>query len=317
MSETGPYRKRKEWIVTSGNAIDVQSLSKSYGSLTAVSGLSFSVEYGSVVGFVGPNGAGKTTTLRAIAGHVRADAGRALVAGRPYRELTDPLGTVGAVLETGAMHPGRSGRNHLRIIALQAGIPMSRVEELVRTMGLGVAADRRVGGYSLGMRQRLALAAALLGDPAILLLDEPANGLDPEGIRWLREFLRALAAEGRAVLVSSHGLAELALTVDEVVVIGHGKLITQRPLAELAGMTGGPTVRISVSNPELLARLLREQGHQVLDRSGDIVTVAGSNARAVSQAAFRHDIGVERLTVDEPSLEEAYFRLTTGKESIR
>ena len=303
--------------MASTHAIDVKALSKSFGSLKAVRELSFSVRYGSIVGFVGPNGAGKTTTLRILVGHIRPDDGHALVAGRPYRDLTDPLGTVGAVLETRAMHPGRSGRNHLRILALQAGVPMSRVDELVRTVGLEAAAGRRVSGYSLGMRQRLALAAALLGDPAILLLDEPTNGLDPEGIRWLREFLRSLASEGRAVLVSSHGLAELALTVDEVVVIGHGQLITQRPLADLAGMAGGTTVQISVSDPEILAGLLREQGHQVLECSGEVVTVAGSDARAVSRIAFRHDIGVDRLTVDEPSLEEAYFRLTTGTESIR
>lgn len=303
--------------MTSANAIEVEALSKSFGSLTAVRELSFSVEYGNVVGFIGPNGAGKTTTLRSIVGHIRPDHGHALVAGRCYRDLADPLGTVGAVLETGAMHPGRSGRNHLRILALQAGISMKRVDELIQTVGLGSAANRRVGGYSLGMRQRLALAAALLGDPAILLLDEPANGLDPEGIRWLREFLRSLAAEGRAVLVSSHGLAELALTVDKVVVIGHGRLITQRPLAALAEIAGGQRVRITVSNPELLAGLLTEQGHQVIECAGDVVTVAGNDARAVSRVAFQYGIDVDRLTVDEPSLEEAYFRLTEGKESIR
>ena len=303
--------------MASANAIEVESLSKRFGSLRAVDGLSFSVEYGSVVGFVGPNGAGKTTTLRSIVGHVRPDSGRALVAGRTYRDLVDPLGTVGAVLEAGALHPGRSGRNHLRILARQSGISMRRVDELIQTVGLDAAAGRRVSGYSLGMRQRLALAAALLGDPAILLLDEPANGLDPEGIRWLREFLRSLASEGRAVLVSSHGLAELALTVNKVVVIGHGRLITQRPLTELAEIAGGPTVRIRVPEPERLAGLLTKQGYQVLGRDGDTLTIGGDDARAVSRLAFRNGIDVDLLTVEEPSLEEAYFRLTAGKETIR
>ncbi|MFC0505175.1 ATP-binding cassette domain-containing protein [Micromonospora costi] len=303
--------------MTSAYAIEVEALTKTFGTLKAVDGLSFTVEYGSVVGFIGPNGAGKTTTMRSLVGHVRPDAGRVHVAGRPYRDLADPLGTVGAVLETGAVHPGRSGRNHLRILARQAGIPRRRVEEVIDGVGLGQAAGRRVGGYSLGMRQRLALAAALLGDPAILMLDEPANGLDPEGIRWLREFLRGLAAQGRGVLVSSHGLPELALMIDEAVVVGHGQLITQQPLADLRKLGGGPTVQISVPEPDRLAALLREQGHQVLECAGPIVTVAGDDARSVGRVAFDHGIGVHRLLVEEPSLEEAYFRLTTGKDSIR
>ncbi|RKF28825.1 ATP-binding cassette domain-containing protein [Micromonospora globbae] len=303
--------------MSSAYAIEVDTLTKTFGRLKAVDGLSFTAEYGRVVGFIGPNGAGKTTTMRALVGHIRPDTGRAHVAGRPYRELTDPLGTVGAVLEAGAMHPGRSGRNHLRILARQGGIPARRVEEVIDGVGLGRAADRRVGGYSLGMRQRLALAAALLGDPAILMLDEPANGLDPEGIRWLREFLRGLAAEGRSVLVSSHGLAELALMVDEAVVVAHGRLVVQQPLAELRRLVGGRTVRISVPEPDRLAALLAERGHRVLGCAGDTVTVGGDDARAVGRVAFDHDIGVDRLLVEEPSLEEAYFRLTAGKESIR
>lgn len=301
----------------STHAIEVEDLTKRFGQLRAVDGLSFTVEYGSVVGFVGPNGAGKTTTLRSIVGQIRPDSGGASITGRPYRDLSDPLGTVGTVLETGAMHPGRTGRNHLRILAHQAGIPPRRVDELIDTVGLGAAARRRAGGYSLGMKQRLALAAALLGDPAILILDEPANGLDPEGIRWLREFLRSLAAEGRAVLVSSHGLAELALTVDKVVVIGHGRLITQRPLAELAAQAGGSRVVVTVSEPERLSELLAEHGHRVLDHDGADVAVAGEAARSIGRLAFSHDIDVDRLTVEHPSLEDAYFRLTTGKDSIR
>ncbi|WP_425780328.1 ABC transporter ATP-binding protein [Micromonospora sp. DT53] len=303
--------------MTSSYAIEVEALTKRFGKLKAVDGLSFSAEYGSVVGFIGPNGAGKTTTMRSLVGHIRPDSGRAHVAGRPYRELADPLGTVGTVLEASAVHPGRTGRNHLRILARQAGLSPRRVQEVIDGVGLERAAGRRVGGYSLGMRQRLALAAALLGDPAILIIDEPANGLDPEGVRWLREFLRGLAAEGRAVLVSSHGLAELALMIDKAVVVGHGQLIAQQTLAGLRKLAGEPTVQISVSEPDRLAVLLADEGHQVLEHTGATLTVAGNDPRAVGRVAFDHGIGVDRLLAAEPSLEEAYFRLTSGKDSIR
>ncbi|WP_100449161.1 ABC transporter ATP-binding protein [Glycomyces xiaoerkulensis] len=298
-------------------AVEVAGLTKHFGSLRAVDELDFTVEYGSVVGFLGPNGAGKTTTLRCLVGHVRPQAGHALIAGRPYRDLADPVSTVGAVLENGAAHPGRSGRNHLRILARQARIGPERVEAVIDRVGLGDAARRRVGGYSLGMRQRLTLAAALLGDPAVMLLDEPANGLDPEGIRWLREFLRGLAAEGRAVLVSSHGLAELELTIDKAVVIGHGRLIAEQSLSELAAAAGEPQTLITVAEPDRLADVLRRDGHEVLGRDGDRLTVAGDDARTVGRIAFEHGIAVDRLATARPSLEEAYFRLTAGKEAIR
>lgn len=304
-------------MAKTATAIEVADLTKAFGPVRAVDGLGFTVEYGSVVGFVGPNGSGKTTTMRCVVGHVRPDGGRALVAGRPYAALPDPSGTVGAVLESGAMHPDRTGRNHLRVLARQAGLPSSRVAELIGIVGLDAAAHRRVRGYSLGMRQRLALAAALLGDPAILLLDEPANGLDPEGVRWLRDFLRRLAAEGRAVLISSHGLAELALVVDKVVVVGHGRLITERPLAELAAAAGGTRLLVTASDPERLVAELTARGQEVLARDGAVVTVAGDDARTVGRIAFESDIDIDRLTVDEPSLEDAYFRLTAGKGSIR
>ena len=298
-------------------AIEVTGLTKEFGQLRAVDDLSFTVEYGDVVGFIGPNGAGKTTTLRTIVGHIRPDGGQALIAGHHYRDLADPLGTVGAVLETGAMHPDRSGRNHLRVLACQAGIPLTRVDHLIEALGLGAAARRRVRGYSLGMRQRLALAGALLGDPAVLILDEPANGLDPEGVRWLREFLRSLAAEGRAVLVSSHGLAELALTVDKVVVLGHGQLITQSSLSDLAAQAGGSTVRITVSNAHQFASRLLDAGHEIQGRDGDTLIVAGDDAGAIGRLAFADGHDVTHLTTEAPSLEAAYFQLTAGKESIR
>jgi ABC-2 type transport system ATP-binding protein len=234
-------------------AIEVAGLSKRFGPATAVRDLSFTVGYGRITGFLGPNGAGKTTTLRALLGLIKPDAGTARIAGRRYTELADPAGTVGALLDAGAVHPGRTGRDHLRVLATAAGVPTGRADELLATVGLAHAARQRAAGYSLGMRQRLGLAAALLGDPRVLILDEPANGLDPQGIRWLRDLLRALAAEGRSVLVSSHVLAEVAQTVDDVVVISGGRSVAQAPLHQLlAGhdssledayldLTGGPS----------------------------------------------------------------------------
>jgi ABC-2 type transport system ATP-binding protein len=210
------------------------ALTKRFGDLTAVSDLSFEVAAGSVTGFLGPNGAGKTTTLRLLLGLARPTEGEALVFGRPFAELDRPATRVGAVLEASDVHPGRTGRNHLRVLSRAADLPESRVVEVLTLVDLVEAADRPAGGYSLGMRQRLGLAASLLGDPELLVLDEPANGLDPEGVRWLRDFLRAFAARGGAVLVSSHHLAEIAQTVDRVVIIDHGRLVAESTLAELA-----------------------------------------------------------------------------------
>ena len=214
--------------------ITIEGLTKRFGDVTAVDGLGFEVDQGTVTGFLGPNGAGKTTTLRMVLGLARPTAGHATVAGRRYAELEDPARTVGANLEVAGMHPGRSGLNHLRALAAMAGLPRSRVEEVLRLVELEGAAGRRAGKYSMGMRQRLGLAATLLGDPQVLVLDEPANGLDPQGIRWLRDFLRGMAAEGRTVLVSSHVLAEVAQTVDRVVIIAHGRLVAQSTLAALS-----------------------------------------------------------------------------------
>jgi len=215
--------------------ISVHALTKRYGDVVAVEDLTFSLEAGTVTGFLGPNGAGKTTTLRLLLGLARPTAGEALVFGCRYRELDSPARRVGAVLESNDFHPGRSGRDHLRVLALAAEIPRSRVEELLALVELEAAAGRRVKTYSLGMRQRLGLAGALLGDPELLILDEPANGLDPAGMHWLRGFLRRFAEEGRTVLVSSHVLAEVAQTVDRVVIIDRGRLLTTVPLAELTG----------------------------------------------------------------------------------
>ena len=213
--------------------IQVQGLVKRYGPVTAVDDLSFEVQSGTVTGFLGPNGAGKTTTLRMLLSLVTPDAGTAVINGQPYAELPEPLHQVGAVLEASSFHPGRTARAHLRIQALAADVDASRIEDVLDLVGLADAAGRRVGGFSLGMRQRLGLATALLADPEVLILDEPANGLDPEGIRWLRGLLRGFAEEGGTVLVSSHMLAEVAQTIDSVVIIDHGRLIAQGPVAEL------------------------------------------------------------------------------------
>jgi ABC-2 type transport system ATP-binding protein len=233
--------------------IQAHGLTKRFGSVRAVDDLSFSVDSGSVTGFLGPNGAGKTTTLRMLLGLVAPDAGTAIIDGRAYADLPEPLHKVGAVLEASSFHPGRTARSHLRIQALAAAVDSSRIDEVLDLVQLTGAAGRRVGGFSLGMRQRLGLATALLADPEILILDEPANGLDPEGVRWLRGLLRGFAAEGGTVLMSSHMLAEAAQTVDSVVIVDHGRLIRQSPLASLTAyggleaafleLTGHPSVR--------------------------------------------------------------------------
>jgi ABC-2 type transport system ATP-binding protein len=224
---TEPHRQASKNIVT------CEGLTKRYGDVIAVDQISFALPAGTVTGFLGPNGAGKTTTLKVLLGLAEPSAGDALVFGRRYRDLDEPIRQVGAVLESGDFHPSRSGRDHLRSLAFAADLPPARVDELLELVELGTAARRRVKTYSLGMRQRLGLAAALLGDPQLLVLDEPANGLDPAGVRWLRTFLRDLAAQGRTVLVSSHLLAEVAQTVDHVVIINHGRLLANAPLHEL------------------------------------------------------------------------------------
>ncbi|HEV3291719.1 MAG TPA: ATP-binding cassette domain-containing protein [Streptosporangiaceae bacterium] len=221
--------------------LEFDGLTRRFGAVTALDHLTFGVPSGEVFGFLGPNGAGKTTTLRMLLGLIHPDAGTAMIAGKPYPKLASPARTVGALLDAAA-HPGRSGRDHLQVLAAAAGIPQGRAGQLLATVGLQHAARQRAGGYSLGMRQRLGLAAALLGDPAVLVLDEPANGLDPQGIRWLRDLLRALAAEGRAVLVSSHLLAEVAQTVDDVVVISRGRTVAQAPLPDLLAARPGASL---------------------------------------------------------------------------
>jgi ABC-2 type transport system ATP-binding protein len=227
--------------------IEAVGLTKRYGTVQAVDRLSFGVEPGQVVGFLGPNGAGKTTTLRMLLGLVRPDGGRAAIGGRAYHELPAPSRQVGAVLEAASFHPGRTARNHLRIQALATGAEQARIQAVLDLVGLSDAADRRVGGFSLGMRQRLGLATALLADPEVLILDEPANGLDPEGVRWLRDLVRGLAAAGTTVLVSSHILAEVAQTVDSVIIVNHGRVVVQAPIDQLTDGAGLEDVFLSLT----------------------------------------------------------------------
>lgn len=245
--------------MTQGQTLVFEGVTKRFGSVTAVDGLDFTVQPGRVTGFLGPNGAGKTTTLRMLLGLVAATSGTATIGGKRYRDLDRPMQTVGASLEA-AFHPGRSGRAHLGVVATAAGIPASRVEAVLEQTGMAPYADRRVGGYSLGMRQRLGLATALLGDPGVLVLDEPINGLDPEGIRWIRSFLQALAAEGRTILVSSHLLSEVRQTVDDVVVIAGGRLRFVGPLSGLEGTGGTVTSVVDAPDRAALAAALTAAG---------------------------------------------------------
>ena len=292
--------------------IEVERLTKRFGSTLAVDNLSFSVAPGTITGFLGPNGAGKSTTLRAILGLVRPNAGRTAVLGRPYRELDAPLERVGAVLETFDAHPGRSGRNHLRVLAAAARLPASRVDEVLALVELTGAARRRAKGYSLGMRQRLGLAAALLGDPEVLVLDEPANGLDPQGIRWLRDLLRALAREGRTVLISSHVLAEIAQTVDEVVIIHRGRLVRHATMAEVEAMAAG-AARVRSPDAERLASLLAEAGLDVRSLGDGTLAVAAGPER-VGELAAAHGIVLHELSAERATLEEVFLELT-GSEA--
>ncbi|MGC9974247.1 MAG: ATP-binding cassette domain-containing protein [Gaiellaceae bacterium] len=291
--------------------IAVENLRKRYGKAQAVDGLSFTVEPGRVVGFLGPNGAGKTTTLRILLGLVRANSGQATILGKRYAELERPFCQVGAVLEASGFHPGRKARNHLRVLARAGRAPMERVDEVLELVGLEGLAGKRVGGYSLGMRQRLALAAALLGHPGVLILDEPANGLDPEGIRWLRDLLRSLAGEGRAVLISSHVLAEVEQTVDEVVIINKGKFVAHGSIEEL---TRGAERRVRVSSPQAraLKKRLAEAGIEA-DEDGDALFVAGATSARVGEIAAKYSLVLHELTPLATQLEDVFFDLTAGE----
>jgi ABC-2 type transport system ATP-binding protein len=295
------------------SAIEISGVSKRFGRVRAVEDLSFEVGAGRVTGFLGPNGAGKSTTLRMLLGLIRADAGTATFAGRRYEELSHPSAQVGAVLEHASFHPGRSGRDHLRVLAAAGQHPAARVDTVLAQVGLSDAADRRVKGYSMGMRQRLAIAAALLGDPEVLILDEPVNGLDPPGIRWIRGLLRAEAARGRAVLVSSHLLSEVAQSVDDVVVISHGVLRASGPLARVLGSPEGELTRVRSGDAQRLAGLLREQGTAVEQDDSGALLVRGA-PEVVGAIAAEHRVVLSELVAVARSLEDAFFALT-GEET--
>jgi ABC-2 type transport system ATP-binding protein len=285
--------------------IEARSLSKRFGSALAVDDLSFTVEPGRVTGFLGPNGAGKTTTMRMILGLDRPSAGTVTVGGRPYADLPAPARTVGALLDAKAVHPGRSAYQHLRCIAESNGIAVSRVAEVLDLVGLGAVARKRAGTFSLGMSQRLGVAAALLGDPPVLIFDEPVNGLDPEGIRWIRELMRGFAAEGRTVLVSSHLMSEMAQTADHLVVIGRGRLIADVGLADVV-RGGGVLVRAA----QPFAPVLTAAGATVKSFPGGAVLVSGMDSRTIGELAAAHGVPLVELTPQEVSLEEAFMDLT-------
>lgn len=295
------------------NTIEVSELTKRYGKVTAVDDLSFTVERGSITGFIGPNGAGKTTTLRLMLGLALPDRGTARFDGRTYRELENPSAQVGAVLEPGGFHPARTARSHLRALAHGAGIDERRVDEVLEQVALDDAADRRAGGFSLGMRQRLGLAAALLGRPSILLLDEPANGLDPAGIRWLRELLRSQADDGTTVLVSSHVLAELAQSIDHAVIINRGRLVTSCPIDELH-VRSGQAAQVRTGAPDRLLAALAAQGVAAETISPDMVRVSGSTD-LVEYLARAAGVPVYEITPSTSNLEDVVLSLIASDAS--
>ena len=289
-------------------AITVRGLTKRFGGVLAVDNLSFDVEPGTLTGFVGPNGAGKTTTLRTILGLIHPTAGRALVNGVPYARLDRPARHVGAVLEASGFHPGRTARDHLRVLAGPTGVAAGRIDQVLAEVQLQSAARRRVGGFSLGMRQRLGLAGALLGDPEILVLDEPTNGLDPAGVHWLRTLLRRRVDTGGTVLVSSHLLAELALSADSVVVIKDGRLVTQGPVADITG--GAATVRVRTPEAERLRAVLAARGFTAVLDGPDEVVASDVGTEAVGQAVAQAGLVVYEMSAQRPALEDVFLSLT-------
>jgi ABC-2 type transport system ATP-binding protein len=294
--------------------IEVSGLTKRFGPVTAVADLSFAVHPGVVTAFLGPNGAGKSTTLRMLLGLDRPTAGSARIDGRAYTDLVAPLREVGALLDSGSAHAGRTARAHLRWLAASSRLPRRRVDEVLQLVHLGAAADRRVGGFSLGMRQRLGLAAALLGDPPVLLLDEPTNGLDAEGIRWLRTELRRLAAEGRTVVVSSHLMSEVAQTADHLLVIAGGRLLADTSLPAFLAEHVAGRVRVATRQPERLRGLLVAAGATTMtDRDGGLL-VAGMGADGVGAIAARHGLPLLALGEQAGSLEDAFLALTAGAQ---
>ncbi|GDY30870.1 ABC transporter ATP-binding protein [Gandjariella thermophila] len=290
--------------------IEASGLTKRYGRTLAVDDLSFTVRPGRVTGFLGPNGAGKSTTMRLALGLDHPTSGAIHINGRPYRQLSHPLRAVGALLDPRWVHPNRSARAHLHWLAVAGGIPTSRIDEVLDLVGLSAVAGKRAGGYSLGMSQRLGIAAALLGDPEVLLFDEPANGLDPEGIHWIRTLLKNLAADGRTVFVSSHLLSEMANTADDLIVIGRGRLISQTTTAEFIERATKATVLVRTPQAERLRAVLTQQGCGVADQPDGALLVTGATGEQIGEAAAAHQVVLHELSPQRGSLEEAFMQLT-------
>ncbi|EWM14947.1 ABC transporter ATP-binding protein [Kutzneria sp. 744] len=290
--------------------IEAIGLTKRYGRTVAVRDLSFTVQPGRVTGFLGPNGAGKSTTMRMILGLDRPSEGRVLIDGRPYHELRPPMRTVGALLDAKWVHPNRSARNHLRWLAKATRLPSTRVDEVLAQVGLTAVADKRAGGFSLGMSQRLGIAAALLGDPQVLLFDEPVNGLDPEGILWIRRFMQGLAEQGRTVLVSSHLLSEMAQTAEDLIVIGRGQLISQGSTSAFIGGATETTVLVRSPQAAKLAEVVTQWGMSVRITDDDALVISGGSSDQIGEMAATHGVVLHELSPQQGSLEEAFMRLT-------
>jgi ABC-2 type transport system ATP-binding protein len=295
----------------------VSGLTKVYPKVRAVDGLSFTVQPGRVTGFLGPNGSGKTTTLRMLLNLVTPTSGVATIGGQRYPDLDDPLRTVGAVLEASSAHKGRTGRNHLRVVCAAGGFPPTRADEVLDMVGLTPAAKRKFRGYSLGMRQRLGIACAMLGDPRVLILDEPANGLDPEGIRWMRDFLRAFASQGRTVFVSSHLLSEMEQLADDVIIIAAGRLITQGRLQDILAGSHTGMIRVRTPHAQALAAELQRAGAAVLAAPDGSLQVTGVDPGTVGRAALAAQAELHELVLDKPDLEHVFLDLTQANAGIR
>jgi ABC-2 type transport system ATP-binding protein len=297
--------------------IEVTGLRKRYGSVLALDGMTFMVTPGQVTGFVGPNGAGKSTTMRVVLGLDAVEAGAALIGGQPYASLRNPLSHVGSLLDAAALQPSRSARNHLLWLAHSQGFGARRVDEVIEQAGLGSAARRKAGGYSLGMRQRLGIAAALLGDPPVLLFDEPFNGMDPEGIVWMRGFLRSLSQQGRAILVSSHLMSELQDTADHLVVVGRGMVIADASVAELIAAASADRVTVRTPARADVMSLLARAGAEVTATAPDVVTVSGFSSERVVGLLSESSVPFSELSAHRATLEEAYMELTRDAVEFR
>jgi ABC-2 type transport system ATP-binding protein len=298
-------------------SIEIDGLRKRFGPVQALDGMTFTVGPGQVTGFVGPNGAGKSTTMRVIVGLDAPDGGTATIGGRPYHSLKNPLGHVGSLLDAGALQPSRSARNHLLWLAHSQGIKAGRVDEVITRAGLQAAARRRAGGYSLGMRQRLGIAAALLGDPAVLIFDEPFNGMDPEGIVWMKDFLRSLAAQGRAVLVSSHLMSELQDTAGHLVVVGRGKVIADTSVADLIAAASGNRITLRTTAPADAVTVLTGAGAEVTFTGSGVLKVSNLSSERVVATLTGHAIPFSEVTAHRATLEQAYMELTSQSVEYR